>query len=149
MFRILLPTSWTNIEDTIEVDGIVFEDGNIRVGTTSGVYGDSPFTIQTGGCGDPGEYIQVSAQLLQLDNFEDVFGPPGQVFVHEWAKYRYGVFEEHGYPGDEKYPMFYIKNTWTVDGEKNVLSPNFCLNHDVEYTMESMDGGSCQFNIAK
>ena len=146
MFRILLPTSWTNIEDTIEVDGIVFEDGNIRVGTTSGVYGDSPFTIQTGGCGDPGEYIQVSAQLLQLDNFEDVFGPPGQVFVHEWAKYRYGVFEEHGYPGDEKYPMFYIKNTWTVDGEKNVLSPNFCLNHDVEYTMESMDGGSCQFN---
>ena len=31
------------------------------------------------------------------------------MFVHEWSKYRYGVFEEHGYPGDPKYPAFYNK----------------------------------------
>ena len=31
----------------------------------------------------------------------------GKVFVHEWAKFRYGLFEEYGYPGDDIYPMFY------------------------------------------
>jgi len=128
------------------VDGIVFEDGNIRVDKTSGVYGDSPFTVQTGGCGDRGQYIQVTGSMLVLDNFSDIFGPPGQVFVHEWAKYRYGVFEEHGYPGDEKYPMFYMKKTWTVNGEENKITPNFCLNADIEYTIESMDGESCQYD---
>ena len=25
-----------------------------------------------------------------------------QVIVHEWAKLRWGVFEEHGYPGEAK-----------------------------------------------
>jgi uncharacterized protein YegL len=84
--------------------------------------------------------------MLQLDNFEDVFGPPGQVFVHEWAKYRYGVFEEHGYPGDQQYPMFYIKKIWTINGEENVLSPNFCLNGDINYTMENINGGNCLFD---
>lgn len=24
-----------------------------------------------------------------------------------WAQYRYGVFEEHGYPGDSLLPYFY------------------------------------------
>lgn len=144
---ILLPSSWTDITD-ITADGMVFEDGNIRVDKTSGVYGDSPFTLQTGGCGDPGQYMQVTApMLLQIGkNFSDILGPPGQVFAHEWAKYRYGVFEEHGYPGDERYPMFYIKTTWTVNGEENVISPNFCLNTDLEYTIENMDGKSCQFD---
>ena len=128
------------------MDGIVFEDGNIRVDKTSGVYGDSAFTVQTGGCGDPGQYIQVSGAMLQLPNFDDIYGPPGQVFVHEWAKYRYGIFEEHGYPGDEKYPMFYVKTTWTVNGEESNVSPNFCLNTGLEYTIESMDGGDCKFD---
>ena len=78
----------------------------------SGVYGNSPFTLQTGGCGEPGQFIQVSASFLSsMDTANKTFGPPGQVFVHEWAKYRYGVFEEYGYPGDNKYPMFYYKPT--------------------------------------
>jgi hypothetical protein len=28
--------------------------------------------------------------------------PTDKLFVHEWAKLRYGVFEEHGYPGDSQ-----------------------------------------------
>jgi hypothetical protein len=32
----------------------------------------------------------------------------GKVFVREWARLRYGVFEEHGYTGaDDSFPMFY------------------------------------------
>jgi Mg-chelatase subunit ChlD len=128
------------------VDGLVFEDGNIRVDKTSGVYGDAPVTVQTGGCGDPGQYIQITDKMLQLANFNDIFGPPGQVFVHEWAKYRYGVYEEHGYPGDEKYPMFYIKTSWTVNGEESTLVPNFCLSTDLKFTIQSIDGGNCKYD---
>ena len=30
--------------------------------------------------------------------------------VHEWAKLRCGMNEEHGYPGDSKFPMFYLNS---------------------------------------
>ena len=33
----------------------------------------------------------------------------GKVVVHEWAKLRWGVFEEHGYPGDTRFPLFFYK----------------------------------------
>ena len=57
-----------------------------------------------------------------------VFGPPGQVFLYEWSKFRYGVFEEHGYPGDPLYPMFYSKQIFTAQGAKNIVKPNLCTN---------------------
>lgn len=27
--------------------------------------------------------------------------------VQQWAQFRYGVFEEHGFPGDDLLPYFY------------------------------------------
>ena len=49
-----------------------------------------------------------------------------KLFVHEFAKLRYGVFEEHGYPGDSQFPMFYYENSY-VDGQLvSTLTPNFC-----------------------
>ena len=40
-----------------------------------------------------------------------------------WAQYRYGVYEEHGYPGDPRYPPIYYK-------KDNVTTPlpNACSN---------------------
>ena len=37
------------------------------------------------------------------------YGNWGKVVVHEWAKLRWGVFEENGYPGDQQFPMFFYK----------------------------------------
>ena len=49
-----------------------------------------------------------------------------KAFVHEFAKLRYGVFEEFGYPGDSQYPMFYYEQSY-VDGIlTSTLTPNFC-----------------------
>ena len=42
---------------------------------------------------------------------------PLQILVHEWAKLRWGVYEEYGYPGDEKFPMFYLQTTWGPNGQ--------------------------------
>ena len=79
---------------------------------------------------------------------EDTFGPPGQVFVHEFSKYRYGVFEEFGYPGDTKYPMFYYETKWTIDGQINEITPNFCTNRELtDYEMQDLlTGEKCNYD---
>lgn len=54
------------------------------------------------------------------------------------------MFEEYGYPGDDKFPMFYYKTTWGPLGQQDVLAPNFCTN--TEITGEARDlktGGTC------
>ena len=115
----------------------------------SGVYGNSPFTLQTRGCGEPGDYIQISPDFItDYTAIQDTFGPPGQVFVHEFAKLRYGVFEEFGYPGDTKYPMFYYKAVWTVNGQENKIMPNFCTNTELtDYSMvDLVTGNRCSYD---
>ena len=52
--------------------------------------------------------------------------------VHEFAKLRWGVFEEHGYPGDDKFPMFYLNTVWTADGQRTVAKPSFCVNGELK-----------------
>ena len=71
-----------------------------------------------------------------------VFGPAGQVFLYEWSKLRYGVFEEHGYPGDPLYPMFYSKQIFTTNGPMSVYKPNVCTNIETEGTK----GGNKKMN---
>ena len=34
----------------------------------------------------------------------------------QYHDFRYGVFEEHGYPGDQRYPTFYTQQIWTANG---------------------------------
>ena len=55
------------------------QDGAFRVDLPSALYLDTPYTVQPGGCGDPGEYTHVTPAFLE--NLEgsttNVFGPPG------------------------------------------------------------------------
>ena len=43
------------------------------------------------------------------------------MFTHEWSKFRYGVFDEIGYPGDPAYPVFYVNPR-----DQKEMLPNFC-----------------------
>ena len=52
--------------------------------------------------------------------------------MHEWAKLRYGVFEEYGFPGDERFPMFYYKSEYTSEGYVQELTPNFCTDVPIQ-----------------
>ena len=141
---ILVPSSWSSVPDT-QPGQSVHEDAEVRVERSSPVYGDSPFTLQTGDCGDQGEFIQVSDVFLtqHLPDPASVFGPPGQVFVYEWSRFRYGVFSEHGYPGDPLYPMFYHKQSWTAGGPVSEVKPNLCTSLEVEGSQSSVSGGPC------
>ena len=44
------------------------------------------------------------------------------------------MFEEHGYPGDPLYPMFYSKQIFTANGPSNVVKPNFCTSEETTGT---------------
>ena len=59
---ILVPASWSPVPGAQPAHE-VHEDAQIRVEPTHTIYGDSPFTLQTGECGEEGEYIQVEDRL--------------------------------------------------------------------------------------
>ena len=83
--------------------------------------------------------------LNHATNASDEFGRTDKVVVHEWAKLRWGVFEEYGYPGDAKFPMFYLKTTWGANGQEDVLKPNFCTSTEVSGETKKLTLGQYHF----
>ena len=95
---ILVPQGWS-IEAETSVDE-TFEDAEFRLGPANPVYGHNPYTVQNRECGDPGEFTHLSSWFVlnHASNASTEFGRTDKVVVHEWAKLRWGVFEEFGYP---------------------------------------------------
>lgn len=52
-------------------------------------------------CGHPGDFIFLDRSFLN----DTSDSRRGKKLAQEWAKYRWGVFEEHGYKGDPLYPF--------------------------------------------
>nr|XP_029714364.1 calcium-activated chloride channel regulator 1-like [Aedes albopictus] len=65
------------------------------------------WTDQYAGCGEPGDQIYIDSEVLGRDTI-------GREFVREWAKYRYGVFDEIGFDKDPVYPRCYINDDHEV-----------------------------------
>ncbi len=124
--NILLPVGW-DVEGAIVSSEYFYEDGDVRVNLQNPLYQDTPYTVQPGGCGDRGDYIHLTPDFLRNMNTSSMqfFGPADKIFVHEWAKLRYGVFEEYGYPGDEQFPLFYYEIGFDDGGTTEELTPNF------------------------
>ncbi len=74
----------------------------------SPVFGSAPYTEQSRGCGQPGDRLLLPQSFLAAWNATaNAWGSPGRLFVREWAKLRYGIFDEQGFAGDPLYPNFY------------------------------------------
>ena len=64
------------------------------------IYGARPYTQQSRGCGQPGDYTGLPFNFLTTwNNTWETFGDPAKLFVKEWAKLRYGIFDELGFAG--------------------------------------------------
>ena len=77
----------------------------------------APYTQHAQGCGRPGEVITLP-EVLMTDWNSTVarLGSPAKLLVKEWAKLRYGVFDEHGFRGDPLYPNHYrVQGKWLED----------------------------------
>ena len=105
---IVLPSSWPSQVcgvSTVSSDVPVSSRSGDVVVTNSDVYhGYYPHTQQTGGCASPGDLISIPHTFLTTSN---VTGREARTFVHLWAKYRYGIFDETGFSDDRLYPSYY------------------------------------------
>jgi len=60
-----------------------------------------------------------------------------KLLVHEWAHYRYGVFNEFGFAGDPLYPAFY-----SVPGSDDNVKVTACT--DIYHTFNIDTPNNCQ-----
>ena len=59
--------------------------------------------------------------LVRWNRTWETWGDPAKLFVHEWAKLRYGVFDEFGFSRDPLYPN-YFKYNGQGRGQCSVMS---------------------------
>ncbi|GIY22466.1 calcium-activated chloride channel regulator 2 [Caerostris extrusa] len=101
-----------------------FSDPNILV--TSEDAFSSPYALQNDGCGRQGaQNSRTRGVPVQQD-----IGKSEKVFIKEWAKYRYGIFDESGFDGDELYPTCY-----TIPGS-NITKVTDCSNKEIIYNLK-------------
>merc|ERR1719391_1523219 len=143
--KILLPKTWT-YPNAVPLDGESFNTAEFRIDLRNSVYGDSPYTVQTTDCGVPGTYTHITPGFIKNSSASAAWGIKGKAIVHEFAKLRWGVYEEHGYTNDDRFPMYYMKPTWTEDGQQGKATPNFCVNAELRgWEQDISTGGSCKY----
>ncbi|XP_003220166.1 calcium-activated chloride channel regulator 1 [Anolis carolinensis] len=93
--KVVIPLTWTPKPEYQRVTKESYEKADIIVADPFVKYGDEPYTLQYGGCGEKGRYIHFTPNFLTNDSFLSVYGSRGRVFVHEWAHLRWGLFDEY------------------------------------------------------
>ena len=71
------------------------------------VLGAAPWTLQHGGCGQPGLGMQLPRAFL--DTNTTALAAKSSTFTKEWIKLSFGVFEEEGFEGDSRYPSSFVE----------------------------------------
>ncbi|CAL4117431.1 unnamed protein product [Meganyctiphanes norvegica] len=136
---IVLPRSWqTTNSQTCAIWGplttsAIPTPANIHVSTPHPVFHTRPWVQQSQGCGQPGDYIQLGADLLRAST-NDSHLKTAQLLLAEWAKFRWGIFEEQGYEGDVVYPATF-RHPSTSEIKPNSCKPAgskapFCKTED-------------------
>uniref|UniRef100_A0A6I8P904 Calcium-activated chloride channel regulator 1 n=1 Tax=Ornithorhynchus anatinus TaxID=9258 RepID=A0A6I8P904_ORNAN len=128
---ILIPETWRDKPDYSIAKHESYKTADIIVAEASPVHGEGPYTQQSGRCGDPAEYIHFTPKFL-TGNLLKEYGPLGRVFAHEWAHFRWGVFDEY----DDKQP-FYISSDGLPEATR--------CSSEIQgiYIIQKCQGGSC------
>jgi calcium-activated chloride channel regulator 3/4 len=102
-FDVILPSNWwsngcvTNTHANANVTNYNGAPTDVKITARHDIFGDEPWTLQTGGCGEKGDQIYVAYKSVEDQKISEKF-------VLEWMKYRYGVFDIDGFESDSLYP---------------------------------------------
>nr|XP_050031635.2 calcium-activated chloride channel regulator 1-like [Dermacentor andersoni] len=130
------PETWPQRSKARSAPKCCFTKSHVRVQIMNADQGDPFSTTQKRGCGERGDFIQLSSQVL-TELSKDDFEAATYAFVKQWAHFRYGVFYEHGRVGHPKYPI-----TYCTDVDKTMLDRNTCFKDlVVSYHEERREGG--------
>ncbi|XP_045125049.1 calcium-activated chloride channel regulator family member 3-like [Portunus trituberculatus] len=119
---VVVPAGWkVTHEETLpgeswEVADIVIVEGGAATPS-------APLVRAGGVCGVRGGRVEVPYDYFD-PNVQALYGDPGKVMAQAWLQYRYGVYEEHGYPGDTAFPLSY-RHLPT-----NATRPSLCTDWD-------------------
>ena len=108
-FRVELPSLWRNTECTAHLlaagEGRVAA-ADLRVGGRDLLWGEEPHAHQHGGCGVPGASVDLPFAILtdSVEMSEERLNASLLAAV----RWRYGVFPEHGFQGDSRFPAVEI-----------------------------------------
>ncbi|XP_059841206.1 calcium-activated chloride channel regulator 1-like [Hypanus sabinus] len=101
--KILLPKTWPYISSLVQrPTNQSYEKANVIIAEPNPLYGDTPYALQYGGCGEKGLYIHLTPNFLLNDSLVKVYGKKERLFVHEWAHLQWGVFNEY----DDQEPFY-------------------------------------------
>ena len=112
---IVIPHSWRDSVCQTEIRAprapTPYRTPDIKITDKHSLYGETPFTQRSRGCGEKGDFMSIPYQFLTTwNNTWETYGDPAKLFVKEWAKLRYGIFEERGYANDLLFPNYYHAN---------------------------------------
>ncbi|CAL4109505.1 unnamed protein product, partial [Meganyctiphanes norvegica] len=130
---VVLPHSWDTDSLTCSLTSpitisAVDTPAHIRVSSNHPVFGARPWTQQSQGCGKSGDYIQLGGNLLCGTTNESYHQAASQL-LGEWAKFRWGVFDERGYEKDPLFPATFR------DPSSNEPRPTSCLEKDKPFCL--------------
>ncbi|XP_077546571.1 calcium-activated chloride channel regulator 1-like isoform X2 [Haemaphysalis longicornis] len=133
---IALPDTWPPRPNATATTTSLFPGADVRVAAENPQYGDTPYTLQPRGCGERGEYIHLTPRFLAElgGSTADTYGSPAYQLVHEWAHFRYGVFDEYGDPESSRYPTWYC--------ERGMVRASTC-SAQVKFTAHMDSGKPC------
>ncbi|GCC20196.1 hypothetical protein chiPu_0018800 [Chiloscyllium punctatum] len=112
--KILLPITWNSQPNYQRPSTQSYEKvkaeimANVIIANPHTQYGDDPYTLQYGQCGDKGRYIHFTQNFMLDDSLIQLYGERGRVLVHEWAHLRWGVFDEY----NDLVPFYAVGNTY-------------------------------------
>ncbi|XP_077495596.1 calcium-activated chloride channel regulator 3A-1-like [Amblyomma americanum] len=130
------PNTWPKRDSARSRSSSSFQQSDVRVDLPSAPHGDGPFTQQLRPCGQPGDFIQLTPHFLAQINNATARKElnPAFVFVHEWAHFKYGVFDEYGSRDDRRYPLTYC--------HRGKVKLNSCSDR-ITFAARTAVGGRC------
>ncbi|XP_049275848.1 calcium-activated chloride channel regulator 4A-like [Rhipicephalus sanguineus] len=134
---IAIPDTWPARPGAKNITANMFPVADVRVAAQNPQYRDTPYTLQPRGCGERGEYVHLTPRFLSdmNDSIADAYGSPAYLLVHEWAHFRYGVFDEYGDPDSFLYPSLYC--------EFGMIRATSCSEHH-KFTAYTDSGQPCR-----
>ncbi|XP_072276032.1 calcium-activated chloride channel regulator 1-like [Pyxicephalus adspersus] len=111
--KILIPSTWTSRSNYTKPTKEIFSEADVIIASPHLKYGDDPYTLQYGRCGEPGKYIHFTPNFLLNNSLLSGYGPRGRVLIHEWAHFRWGVYDEYN---DEK--PYYLSENLKVEATR-------------------------------
>ncbi|XP_077497635.1 calcium-activated chloride channel regulator 1-like [Amblyomma americanum] len=134
-----VPKTWPKRNSSWAPSSNASEKSDVLIDMPTPPYDDRPFTTQVKPCGEPGEFIHLTPGFLATltNSTAKRFINPAYVFVHEWAHFRYGVFDDYGSLNDSRYPLTFCYN--------NTVRLNACSSRIV-FSPRTAEGRLCSIN---